>query len=399
MADYTKINGVAAANIVKVDGVAYASIAKCDGATSPSLGATRWVVGADDGLIAHASNSDRTSWTTYNSITGSVTTDNKFDIAFGKDNSGNGIYICTRNGAQRELQISTTDVTSTDDWTDISFDGGSNRQIMQVMWGARSDGNVAGTWFAVGQQTNEEIFRSTDGGENWSAIDLSGLTDHASGVYINGIASDGQGNWMFAQADSTSARLYYSTNDGASFAVSTPFDSAGGKGVPGRIHGIIFTNNSWVISYSNSSQHHVRSCAASDITDWGTEKRLNSLAHMSSNQQKAQMAANSSGRVVITTTQNESELYFFDVNGKTITGNETSSNEFGTGDNYVNLSMSGDNIKDVATDGNTWLLACQDGDIWESTDDGESWSQIADNQGADAADDFTSITCDVILPL
>ena len=137
MADYTKINGVAAANIVKVDGVAYASIAKCDGATSPSLGATRWVVGADDGLIAHASNSDRTSWTTYNSITGSVTTDNKFDIAFGKDNSGNGIYICTRNGAQRELQISTTDVTSTDDWTDISFDGGSNRQIMQVMWGAR----------------------------------------------------------------------------------------------------------------------------------------------------------------------------------------------------------------------------------------------------------------------
>jgi photosystem II stability/assembly factor-like uncharacterized protein len=120
---------------------------------------------------------------------------------------------------------------------------------------------------------------------------------------------------------------------------------------------------------------------------------------MSSNQQKAQMAANSSGRVVITTTQNESELYFFDVNGKTITGNETSSNEFGTGDNYVNLTMNGDNIKDVATDGNTWLLACQDGDIWESTDDGESWSQIADNQGADSADDFTSITCDVILPL
>ena len=200
---------------------------------------------------------------------------------------------------------------------------------------------------------------------------------------------------MFGQAN----RIYYSTNDGASFAVSTPFDSGGGKGVPGRIHGIIYTNNSWVISYSNSSQHHVRSCAASDITDWGTEKRLNNLAHMSSNQQKSQMAANSSGRVVITTTQNESDLYFFDVNGKTITGNETSSNEFGTGNNYVNLTMNGDNIKDVATDGNTWLLACQDGDIWESTDDGENWNQIADNQGADSADDFTSITCDVILPL
>ena len=116
------------------------------------------------------------------------------------------------------------------------------------------------------------------------------------------------------------------------------------------------------------------------------------------------MAANASGRVVAVTMKNESDLYFFDVNGKTITANIPSpgtgnGTELSTGSNYVNLSMSSDNIKDVATDGNTWLLACQDGDIWESTNDGESWSQIANEQGADAADDFTSITCDVLLPL
>ena len=391
MPDYTKVNDVAAADIVEINGVAYASIAECNGFTSPSLGATRWVIGADDALIAHAANSDRTSWTTYDSISSADTNDNDFDIAFGKDNSGNGIYICTRDGGARELQVSGTDVTSTASWTDVSTNaaaeggGATNKKnIMQVLWGARSDGTVSGTWMAVGHQGDEDIYRSTDGGANWSAIDLSSLSGHSSSVFINGIASDGLGKWAFAQAN----RFYYSTNDGASFAVSTPFSSGQGKGVPGRIHAIIFTNNSWVIMYSNSSQVHVRSCAASDITDWGDEVRLNNLLHMSSNGDKGQMAADASGRVVATTNKNESDLYYFDVNGKVISNS-----------NLVTLSMSSDGIRDVATDGSTWLLACSDGDVWESTNAGASWSQIADNQGADSSDDFTSVTCDVVLPL
>ena len=358
MADYAQINDVAAANIAQINDVNYANCAEVNDCTSPSLGATRWVVGCDDGLIAHASNSDRTSWTTYDSISTADVNDNDFDIAFGKDNSGNGIYICTRDGGARELQVSGTDVTSTAAWTDISTNsaaegGGSTnkKNIMQVLWGARSDGTASGTWMAVGHQGDEDIYRSTDGGANWSAIDLSNLSGHDSGVYVNGIASDGAGKWAFAQAN----RFYYSTNDGASFAVSTPFSSGQGKGVPGRIHAIIFTNSSWVIMYSNSSQVHVRSCAAC---------------------------------VVATTNRNESDLYYFDVNGKVISNSA-----------LVTLSMSSDGIRDVATDGSTWLLACSDGDVWESTNAGAAWSQIADEQGGDSSDDFTSVTCDVVLPL
>ena len=390
MGDINQISDVAPASISQINDVPYANCAEVNDCTSPSVGATRWVIGADDGLIAHAANSDRTSWTTYDSIATSDTNDNDYDIAFGKNNSGAGIFVCTRDGSVRELQVSGTDVTSTASWTDVSTnaaaEGGSanKKLIMSVRWGARSDGTAAGTWMAVGHQGDQDIYRSTDGGANWSAIDLSGLTGHDSQVFINGIASDGQGKWAFAQGN----RFYYSTNDGASFAVSTPFDSGGGKGVPGRIHAIIFTNNSWVIMYSTSSQVHVRSCAASDITDWGTEVRLNNLLHMSSNKQKGQMAADASGRVVATTNRLEADLYYFDVNGKVISNS-----------NLVTLSMSGDNIQDVATDGSTWLLACADGDVWESTNAGASWSQIANNQGADSADDFTSVTCDVVLPL
>jgi len=53
-------------------------------------------------------------------------------------------------------------------------------------------------------------------------------------------------------------------------------------------------------------------------------------------------------------------------------------------------------LMDVATDGTTWLAACLDGDIWESTNAGAAWSQVADAQ---SSDDFESITCDVVLPL
>jgi hypothetical protein len=57
-----------------------------------------------------------------------------------KIHSGAGVYICTRDGGARELQISGTDVTSTATWTDISIDGTSSKvNIMQVLWGVKAD--------------------------------------------------------------------------------------------------------------------------------------------------------------------------------------------------------------------------------------------------------------------
>ena len=54
MTDYTKINGVAAADIVKIDGVAIADVEKVDGATKPSGAAIDWTesLWMDDNLTS-----------------------------------------------------------------------------------------------------------------------------------------------------------------------------------------------------------------------------------------------------------------------------------------------------------------------------------------------------------
>ena len=88
--------------------------------------------------------------------------------------------------------------------------------------------------------------------------------------------------------------------------------------------------------------------------------------------------------------ENDDDLVYFDVNGKTISNN-----------GKVDLSMGSDKAKDIATDGATWLICATDGDVWQSTNAGEAWSQIVDGFQADGSNDLDleSITCDVVLPL
>ena len=346
------------------------------------------MIAAENGFIAYAADSDRTSWTGYDSTDGTNPgPDNDADgIGFGKNNSGAGIYVATRNAQARELTVSGTDVTSTSNWSNVDLEGSENERLMDVVWGARSDGTAAGTWMAVGDAngpgSDSHVYRSTDGGANWTSVELSGLSGHAQDDFINGIASDGTGKWMFALDN----RIYYSTDDGASFAVSTPTNLS----AVGRPQGIIFTNNSWVLAYSRSSKIRFRSCASSDITDWGdefTNSDTDTMTHQT-NGQNVKMAA-AAGRVCAIS-ENDDDLVYFDVNGKTISNN-----------GKVDLSMGGDKAKDIATDGATWLICATDGDVWQSTNAGEAWSQIVDGFQVDGSNtlDLESITCDVVLPL
>ena len=392
MPDYTKINGVTAASIAKVNGVSYADIAKCNGLDTPSLGATRWVVATENGYLAHASNSDLTSFTSYDAFddAGGANDQNAGDsesISFGKNASGQNIYIATRaqqnGGTQiRELTVSGTDVTANAEWTNVDL-GASNslEATMQVLWGARSDGTAAGTWIAVGKQATHSIFRSTDGGANWTAIALNNLSGHDSGnandPYINGIATDGTGKWMFGQA----SRIYYSTDDGASWAVSTPFSS----NAPGRFQGIAFTNNTWVIAYSRQSQIRFRSCAASDITDWSDEVDAVGIAHTTTNGRMCKFAA-ANGNVCVGM-ESDSDINRFTVNGKVI----------GTITQETGLTA----LRGIATDGNKWVVVCDNGDLHESTDNGNNWTQRLDGFQADGSTtlDFEAVTCDVHGPL
>ena len=385
---YTKVNNIAAASIAKINNTAVAAIAKCNDVEAPATTATRWVIAAENGFIAYAADSDRTSWTGYDSTDGTNPgPDNDADgIGFGKNNSGAGIYVATRNAQARELTVSGTDVTSTSNWSNVDLEGSENERLMDVVWGARSDGTAAGTWMAVGDAngpgSDSHVYRSTDGGANWTSVELSGLSGHAQDDFINGIASDGTGKWMFALDN----RIYYSTDDGASFAVSTPTNLS----AVGRPQGIIFTNNSWVLAYSRSSKIRFRSCASSDITDWGdefTNSDTDTMTHQT-NGQNVKMAA-AAGRVCAIS-ENDDDLVYFDVNGKTISNN-----------GKVDLSMGGDKAKDIATDGATWLICATDGDVWQSTNAGEAWSQIVDGFQVDGSNtlDLESITCDVVLPL
>ena len=295
--------------------------------------------------------------------------------------------------ADREIHASTTDITDGQEWTNINIDSGdagNKRHITHVQWGARSDGTAAGTWMAVGKQNTAKIYRSVDGGANWSDIDLSSLSGHSSGNnnahYIQGIASDGAGKWMFAQQD----RIYYSQDDGATWLVGTPF--AGNK-PPGRNQGIVFTNNSWVIAYSRLSRVRFRSCSASDVLDWSDEVDTpsNNMTSPSNNSTNVKIAA-ANGNVVACS-ENDRSVQRFTVNGKTI--GTVSSVEYAAND-----SANG-TCKGLATDGTKWVLCCTKGDLYESSDDGASWTQRLDAFEIDGSNarDLAGITADVFLPL
>jgi len=388
MADYVKIDGVEAGDIVKINGIEKGSVAKCGGMTTPASGASRWVGVTDGGYVIHAANSDRTSWTVYDGVASA--TPKAFDVGYGKTSSGVGIYVCSRASSTKELQISGTDVTTDATWTDINI---ANDSCHCIMWGARSDGTAAGTWHAVGEQDNEQIYRSTDGGASWSAIDLSGLSGHDGGTSsdLKGIASNGLGKWVFAQK----SRLYISTDDGASWAVSTPWSSD----TPQTQQGITFTNGTWVIAYSRSSKVRIRTCADSDLTDWSDEFTPDedidggeTMANPDS-QEKRSNICSAAGRVAVISTGHDLVTYF-DVDGKTISN-------AGQNDLSDTLSLGGDTAKDMCTDGSTWLISMQDGDIWESTDSAETWTRTVNalDIGGSTGRDIIGITCDVILPL
>ena len=395
MGDINQINDVDYANISQINDVATANVNEVNDQGVAAAGATRWVVATQNGYLAYAASSDLTSWTSYDAYDESGSdgaNQNSGDsesVSYGKNNSGSPIYVATRSqqngGTQiRELTISGTDVTANSEWTNIDLEGsGSKEAIMEVQWGARSDGTAAGTWVAVGKQGTGNIFRSTDGGANWSAVDISGLSGHSSGNvnadFINGVASDGAGKWMFAQDN----RIYYSTDDAASWSVSTPFSSNS----PGYAHNVVFTNNSWVLCYSRSSTVRFRSCAASDITDWGSEVTAVNIPHSTTDARLVKMAA-ANGNVCAVGEFNLN-INRFTVNGKTI----------GTVSN-VTLTGTG-SARGIATDGTKWILACEDGDLHESTDNGANWTQRLDAFQADGNNtlDFEAVTGNVFLPL
>lgn len=379
MPDYVKFDGVAVADIVKIDGVTKADIAKVCGTTTPASGATRWVIGTKNGRVGYASASDLTSWTIYDNTPGTGAPQ-CFDICAGKDGSGNIIYVLSRDSTAAELQRSGTDVTSTADWTNIDLGSEGDLDQFRIIW--CDDGSTSGVWLSVGRQTGDKVYRSTDGAQTWSGVDISGLSGHQSGSG-NGIQAMtfGNGIVMMSQLD----RIYYSTNYGVSWTSIEPF---AGNNPPGAGRALTYTNNSFVLVYGREGDIRARSCADSDVTDWGDEYTMHADTQNVTGTTGRNIPIASAGGRVVHCTQGDEHVSYFDVSGKTLSNVS-----------MVDLGMiSGQECEDIETDGNgVWVMSCEKGDIWRSLNDGESWTQIVDNVDG-VSRDLQGICCDALGP-
>ena len=378
MANFEKVNDIAASSIEKVNDIAKSSIQNINGVDTPASGATRWVIGMNSGKVAYAAASDTTSWTNYDNTSGTGTPA-CFDIAAGKDASGNIIYVMSRDSTSKELMVSGTDVTTVADWTDVNLGSGDLYQY-RIIW--CDDGSTSGVWLSVGRQTNDAVYRSTDGAATWSAVDISGLSGHVSGSG-NGIQAMcfGNGTVMMAQTD----RIYYSTDYGASWTSIEPFS---GSNPPGQSRALTYTNNSFVLVYGRSGEIRARSCADSDVTDWGAESTMNTDTRNPGNTLDDTVTIASAGGRVAHVTTNDEHVSYFDVSGKTISNISM----------VDTLMSSGRRAEDIETDGNgTWIIACRSGDVWQSTDNAESWTRIVTNLDGSNTN-LQGVCSDALLP-
>ena len=360
MADYTKYDGVAAADIVKIDSVAVGSIVKCNGATVPSSGATQWAMAGEDASVGYCG-TDLTSWTTYETVQNEG--DDYRTIAYGKDGSGNPLWVAAWGQNPKEVMHS-SDITNTGGWTDVDLAGG----VHDVCWG--ND-----VWIAVGNNSNSRkgCYRSTNG-TSWSEIDMSGVT----GVDTTTIFCVGNSGseWLLAQDD----RLY-SSSDGSTWALAHDFNDAGIN-----IYDLKYTNDTWILlvirtSGGAGSGPYVRTAAADDLTDWSAEQDVNIGS-------SARRFAAGGGKAIFVYS-NDHQLVT--VSGKTCTLAQYTANQ---------LPAAG--ARDIATDGTgTWMVVCDGGHVLTTTDDGSNWTQSVDGLATPSNDpaNLDSVAANVYLPV
>ena len=378
MGDYEKVNNVAASSIEKVNNIAKSSVEKINGMTTPSSGATLWVAAGNDRIIGHISNTNLlagNNWSSYDAFSGgsSPNPNNSIahiNVAYGKDGSGNPFWVSTWESDNPEL--ATHDDATSGPWTGINTDQAGNalsQRRFAIEWG----NNV---WVAVGKMgsSTKYIFRSTNGAD-WEQVDISG----ASGITTEGIytiRTNGSGTWWLAQNN----RIYQSTDNAQSFSLLHTLVDSGGSD-PGKIRSMVYTNNTLLVGVMNTGEFFTAS--TSDLTDWSTETTLNNHAGVCFDNQSRIAAAN--GRVVVVGGQFKST---FDISGKSNTMDE----------NGIDLTsaVTHGNLFGVATDGSTWVACCGTGDMFYSTNGGDSWTASTQNVGNE---DMMHIAADVYLPL
>ena len=352
-------------------------------ASSSPTPADNWLVSFEQGTgrIGYAANSDRTSWTTYKRQSGNATA---FCGAYGKDGSGNGLFLIGQSSTSADLVFRTEADIGTDSvWTSKNLSISSGGRLRAACWGNDSTDSTSGVWFICSSSGN--VFISTNGGANWTKKVSGDLGNGANNDTIFTIAGNGSGHFAYGQED----RFHISTNDGSTFSSSTPL----GAGVD-KIVGIAYTNNTWVVTYSKDGEDNLflKSAASSDITTWSSEVDLGIAKPVANDNGDFNTGGNSKiaaydGRCVIMSNR-VSAIARIDVNGTSTSG-------------LANPTITNSGAKALSTDGNTWMLGADGGDIFESTDSGETWSETVTNisPGGTSGEDITVVVAGVYQPL
>jgi hypothetical protein len=381
-----------------------------------------WVMGlantsAGAGKYSYAYNTNRSNWTSADYKTSDRNGSQL--IRVGKNASGDGIFIIAQRlsaGGEagvtntEQLAVSGNDITDGTTWTNVSLINSSlqRNSITALQWSAASDNSTAGVWIAG--TLGGRLFRSTDGGSSWTELTIAASNLPGSGtgrwrVYNDGQASDtnlaytcvrdvtseGNGTWVIIQKD----RIYKSTNDGVTWSHIVHGIDFGATGDERRFFGIIYTNNSYVAAYRTQGNNSIKVRAAnkSDLTTWGasvgyTGDREILEPSFGDEFNRVTMAADGSGKVMFASFE-RSKVGILDVSGTTISNPSAF---------LINTDTDG-RIRDITTNGSAvWLVSAENSDIWESTDDGSSWTRIV-NGHPDADTNLNCIASNYYLPL
>jgi len=340
---------------------------------------TRLAIGLDDGIASWvdlADVDDVTAWENNIHRIHGVETWDLFDIAYGKDGSGNDMWVAINTvSADTILHSTDTNFTNKGTWTEAT---NVDQRMYTVLWG--ND-----VWIAAGALGVERLWRSTDG-STWSAVDISSLTFDSD--QIRALTSDGAGNWWFG----CGSKIYKSTDDGSSWAEEATIT----VGASGLIRDLVYTNSTVVVLYkyddgAGTQEARVASAAASDTTDWSSGVHLSSSGNMHYN--KTTRCAAGDGRVVFIDTGTTMAA---DVNGKTITIQGTRQTLPDEG-NANCVCTDGGGTWWVGSDGGT--TGADGGDICKSSDNGLSWTRTVHGIRDFANHKVESIATDQHLPL
>jgi len=355
VADYAKVNNVAAADIAKVNNVAKAAIANMHGITTPSSGATLWTLASENGGIGTAAAADLNAWTCYESA--DMGTANYTTVAYGKDGAGDPVWVAVNENGNREIRYSSDPTAGVDAWTDSTDPG---YHMNGVAWGDD-------VWVTVGD--SGRMYRSTDGGgkdangdpATWTEVDLSGLSGKNS-TKIDEIITDGDGNWMFGQ----DTRVYYSTNGGAAWSLAIDLNASGPQIDSGfNLHTLTYTGGKWIVYLRKSGYSRV--FHATDPTGTWTGATVGGVAQddaaLGDNDalifHTARRMAAGDGTVIIV-----AGPHFSRSTNSGVDWTQTAS------------GLPHGDARDIATDGQgNWVVVHDDGRVSVSTDNGANFAE------------------------